>query len=50
MYEKDEFPDKRVYGATPHASLRLITCGGGFTRETGYLGNVVAYAHLTQVR
>ncbi|MFJ9058780.1 class F sortase [Streptomyces sp. NPDC102409] len=50
VYEKDEFPDKRVYGATPHASLRLITCGGGFTRETGYLGNVVAYAHLTQVR
>ncbi|MFC8224269.1 class F sortase [Streptomyces sp. NPDC057287] len=50
VYEKDEFPDKRVYGATGHASLRLITCGGGFTRETGYLGNVVAYAHLTEVR
>ncbi|HWU08575.1 MAG TPA: class F sortase [Streptomyces sp.] len=50
VYDKDEFPDKRVYGATPHASLRLITCGGGFTRETGYQGNVVAYAHLTEVR
>ncbi|MFJ8884052.1 class F sortase [Streptomyces sp. NPDC102402] len=50
VYEKDEFPDKRVYGATAHASLRLITCGGGFTRETGYQGNVVAYAHLTEVR
>ncbi|MFE9824917.1 class F sortase [Streptomyces sp. NPDC005791] len=50
VYEKDAFPDKRVYGATSQASLRLITCGGGFTRETGYLGNVVAYAHLTEVR
>ncbi|MEU8704853.1 class F sortase [Streptomyces sp. NPDC048565] len=47
VYENDAFPDKRVYGPTPHASLRLITCGGGFTRETGYQGNVVAYAHLT---
>lgn len=50
VYDKDDFPDERVYGATPHASLRLITCGGGFTRETGYQGNVVAYAHLTEVR
>ncbi|MFF4248322.1 class F sortase [Streptomyces sp. NPDC001822] len=50
VYDNDRFPDERVYGATAHASLRLITCGGGFTRETGYLGNVVAYAHLTEVR
>ncbi|MFJ8444943.1 class F sortase [[Kitasatospora] papulosa] len=50
VYENDAFPDERVYGATPDASLRLITCGGGFTRESGYLGNVVAYAHLTGVR
>lgn len=50
VYENDAFPDDRVYGATPGASLRLITCGGGFTRETGYLGNVVVYAHLTGAR
>ncbi|MFC8590446.1 class F sortase [Streptomyces atroolivaceus] len=50
VYDKDDFPDERVYDPTPHASLRLITCGGGFTRETGYQGNVVAYAHLTEVR
>ncbi|MFF2728146.1 class F sortase [Streptomyces sp. NPDC058008] len=50
VYENDRFPDRRVYGATPDASLRLITCGGGFTRETGYLGNVVVYAHLAEVR
>ncbi|MEU2487437.1 class F sortase [Streptomyces sp. NPDC052071] len=50
VYENDTFPDERVYGATPDASLRLITCGGGYTRETGYQGNVVVYAHLTGVR
>ncbi|MEI7031343.1 class F sortase [Streptomyces pratensis] len=50
VYDNDDFPDQRVYGASPHASLRLITCGGGFSEETGYQGNVVAYAHLTDVR
>lgn len=50
MYENEDFPDQRVYGASPHASLRLITCGGGFSEKTGYQGNVVAYAHLTEVR
>ncbi|MFI5767638.1 class F sortase [Streptomyces sp. NPDC051658] len=50
VYKNDDFPDKRVYGASSFASLRLITCGGGFSKETGYEGNVVAYAHLTSVR
>ncbi|MFF9348248.1 class F sortase [Streptomyces sp. NPDC014734] len=50
VYENDDFPDERVYGASPYASLRLITCGGGFSKSTGYRGNVVAYAHLTGVR
>ncbi|MFF1644310.1 class F sortase [Streptomyces sp. NPDC058240] len=50
VYKSDDFPDKRVYGASSFASLRLITCGGGFSKETGYEGNVVAYAHLTSVR
>ncbi|MCX4969151.1 class F sortase [Streptomyces sp. NBC_00654] len=50
VYESEGFPDQRVYGDSPHASLRLITCGGGFSEETGYQGNVVAYAHLTEVR
>ncbi|MFJ7491847.1 class F sortase [Streptomyces sp. NPDC097727] len=50
VYESKNFPDKRVYGASPYASLRLITCGGGFSKKTGYQGNVVAYAHLTEVR
>lgn len=50
VYDSKDFPDKRVYGASEHASLRLITCGGGFSESTGYEGNVVAYAHLTSVR
>lgn len=50
VYENEDFPDRRVYGASEHASLRLITCGGGFSPTTGYEGNVVAYAHLTGVR
>ncbi|MFE7618805.1 class F sortase [Streptomyces sp. NPDC057496] len=50
VYENDDFPDERVYGASPYASLRMITCGGGFSEKTGYEGNVVAYAHLTDVR
>ncbi len=36
-----------VYGDTPGAELRLITCGGSFDRRSGhYRDNVVAYAHL----
>ncbi|MFB6992647.1 class F sortase [Streptomyces sp. NPDC056230] len=50
VYQSRNFPDERVYGASPYASLRLITCGGGFSETTGYEGNVVAYAHLTEVR
>ncbi|MHA6758465.1 class F sortase [Streptacidiphilus sp. PAMC 29251] len=47
VYEKSAFPSSRVYGATKDPQLRLITCGGGYHKNTGYLGNVVLYAHLT---
>jgi sortase (surface protein transpeptidase) len=30
QYAKDKFPTAAVYGATPDAELRLITCGGTF--------------------
>ncbi|WP_328400849.1 class F sortase [Streptomyces sp. NBC_00390] len=50
VYEADAFPDERVYGPSARAELRLITCGGGFTKGTGYRGNVVAYGHLIGVR
>lgn len=47
VYARTAFPDQRVYGPTRGPELRLITCGGGYTGSTGYLGNVVVYARLT---
>ena len=48
-YLKDQFPTEKVYGPTPDAELRLITCGGAFDPATGhYLSNIVVYA--TEVR
>jgi hypothetical protein len=44
-YPKNQFPTQTVYGPTPDAELRLITCGGAFDPSTGhYLSNVVVYA------
>jgi sortase (surface protein transpeptidase) len=44
MYPKSKFPTATVYGPSPDAELRLITCGGVFDQATGsYLSNVVAY-------
>jgi len=44
-YAKDGFPTARVYGPTPDAQLRLITCGGRFDRSSSsYVDNVVIYA------
>lgn len=46
-YPKDQFPTLLVYGDTPHAALRLITCGGAFDRAAGhYVDNVVVFASL----
>jgi hypothetical protein len=48
-YLKDHFPTQTVYGPTPDAQLRLITCGGAFDSATRhYLSNIVVYA--TEVR
>ena len=45
IYAKNDFPTAAVYGATPTAQLRLITCGGTFDYSTGsYLSNTVVYA------
>jgi sortase family protein len=42
---KDAFPTDRVYGPTPDAELRLITCGGEFDHNARrYLRNVVVSA------
>ena len=47
-YAKDAFPTHEVYGPTPGAELRLITCGGEFDRAArSYRDNVVVYARQT---
>jgi len=46
-YPKAAFPTAEVYGPTPDAQLRLITCGGDFDRDArSYRDNVVVYARL----
>ncbi|MFR9675685.1 class F sortase [Streptomyces sp. TR02-1] len=49
-HRKDAFPGERVYRDTPRAELRMLTCGGGYTEDTGYQANVVVFARLTDVR
>ncbi|WP_374945702.1 class F sortase [Agreia sp.] len=42
---KNAFPTAEVYGPTPDAQLRLVTCGGAFDDSTGhYVDNVVVFA------
>jgi sortase (surface protein transpeptidase) len=44
-HPKDAFPTDAVYGPTPDARLRLVTCGGEFDRSTRhYIDNVVVFA------
>ncbi|MFE5599606.1 class F sortase [Streptomyces coelicoflavus] len=50
VYAADAFPDEKVYGAADRPELRVITCGGPYSRSTGYQGNVVVFAHLTDSR
>ncbi|MFD8818401.1 class F sortase, partial [Streptomyces sp. NPDC059627] len=47
VYDKVGFPDKEVYGPTRRPELRVITCGGLFSKRTGYTSNVVVFARLT---
>ena len=47
QHPKNAFPTEAVYGATPDATLRLITCGGSFDSSSGhYRDNLIAFAHL----
>ncbi|MFE2646763.1 class F sortase [Streptomyces nigra] len=50
VFEKNDFPGDRVYASKGTAELRVITCGGGFSKQTGYDGNVVVFAGLVGVR
>ncbi|MEB3962713.1 class F sortase [Streptomyces kunmingensis] len=46
-YPQDDFPTDAVYGSTPDAQLRLITCGGAYDRAAGrYLANTVVSATM----
>ena len=46
-YPKDAFPTADIYGPTPRAELRLITCGGEFDADQrSYRDNVVVTAIL----
>ncbi|MER6123582.1 class F sortase [Streptomyces sp. NPDC001795] len=50
VFDKRDFPGDRVYGNKGAPELRVITCGGGFSRDGGYAGNVVVFARMVQVR
>ncbi|MGN9758763.1 class F sortase [Streptomyces sp. SD31] len=46
-FDKDSFPSQRVYGDTPRAQVRLITCAGDYDRQVkDYTANLVVFAHL----
>ncbi|MFE3431176.1 class F sortase [Streptomyces sp. NPDC059171] len=45
QYEKDTFPDSKVYATTGPPALHLITCSGTYDRARGeYRSNLVIYA------
>ncbi len=46
VHDRKDFPDDRVYRQAADAQLRVITCGGAYSEEHGYDGNVVAYGFL----
>ncbi|MEU9160526.1 class F sortase [Streptomyces sp. NPDC048424] len=50
VFSKEAFPGARVYGDTGHAELRVITCGGGYSKARGYDGNVVVFARMVEAR
>lgn len=45
-----DFPGDRVYASKGAPELRVITCGGDYSRRGGYDGNVVVFARLAGVR
>ncbi|MFH8621208.1 class F sortase [Streptomyces vietnamensis] len=47
QFDKDDFPNQRVYEDTPDALVRLITCAGPYDRKAkDYTENLVVFAHL----
>ncbi|MEV6956838.1 class F sortase [Streptomyces sp. NPDC051183] len=50
VFSKETFPGARVYGDTGQQELRVITCGGGYSKAKGYDGNVVVFARMVATR
>ncbi|MEU6776150.1 class F sortase [Streptomyces sp. NPDC046759] len=50
VFDKAGFPDKEVYASAGRPELRVLTCGGLYSRRTGYTSNVVVFAHLTATK
>lgn len=50
VFDKKNFPGDRVYASKGAPELRVITCGGGFSKQHGYDGNVVVFARLVEVQ
>ncbi|MGH7196041.1 MAG: class F sortase [Candidatus Saccharimonadales bacterium] len=49
QFAQADFPTEKVYGNINHAGLRLITCGGSFSHQTGsYNQNTVVYATIVK--
>ncbi|MEO3973787.1 class F sortase [Streptomyces sp. CAU 1734] len=48
VFGKENFPAAQVYGDTGFAELRVITCGGGYSKAHGYDGNVVVFARMVK--
>ncbi len=47
VWAKANFPSEIVYGPTPIAEIRLITCGGVFNPATGhYADNIIAFGRM----
>ncbi|WP_367319731.1 class F sortase [Streptomyces sp. HUAS ZL42] len=46
-FDKDHFPDQRVYADTRQAQVRLITCAGSYDHKAkDYTENLVVFGHL----
>ncbi|WP_394428670.1 class F sortase [Streptomyces sp. SGAir0957] len=50
VFDKAHFPGRKVYGSKGVPELRVITCGGGYSKQHGYDGNVVVFARLVSAR
>ncbi len=49
QFSQENFPTNQVYGNIDHPGLRLITCGGTFSRATGhYDQNTVVFASIVK--